>query len=225
MTPKYLAALFTAISTLTVSTAVAPASSAFPLTNPYTSQEQILDQFRENLRSAADGGDSVANNGLIIFDQLSESQRTELSEYLSGIRPWEPEGNLTKETAFSANSLPTVSVASNQERSVWRTDAFKFAGITVTETQIQGRYLAQGAAAHQILSNNCTVVRNFRPLTNVTSDQSAAYVSGGNATFDCRVRVQSGVPTPWGTVDWSTKEAIQFVSGDGYGNVVGGGWR
>lgn len=116
-------------------------------------------------------------------------------------------------------------LAATQTYSVWATSAFLFAGIKISETKVAGTYTASGGTARSILSYSCTVTRNYDPLAEVSTDKSGSYIASGQATMECRVRVRRGVPTPWGQVSWSTKEAIQYLRANGYGGVVAHGWK
>lgn len=222
---KSIQGLITGVAIVALAVIGAPVASAAPVTGAEAAKQVVLEQFRKNLAEASEAGDTEAAESVESFDSLTRQQRSELAELLTGERAWEPSTNLDEEIVVERGVVPRAVAAASQTRTIWYTSAFTFAGIKVTETKVTGRYTAQGSSAKRILSNSCTVVRNFQPFTNVNTNQSASYVNGKNAVFDCRVRVQRGIPTAWGTIDWSTKEQVQTVSGNGYGTVVSRGWR
>lgn len=81
-------------------------------------------------------------------------------------------------------------------------------------------YEDSGTTAKKRLGYSCTVVRNIQPFTQVTTSKSSGSISGGQATAKCKVIVERGVPTPWGTIAWSTYSAIQRLSATGNGAVT-----
>lgn len=59
----------------------------------------------------------------------------------------------------------------------------------------------------------------------VVSIGAACAVGGGQATAKCKVVVKRGVPTPWGTVAWSTYSSIQRLSAKGNGVITYNRWE
>ncbi|WP_216099687.1 hypothetical protein, partial [Curtobacterium sp. MMLR14_002] len=102
---------------------------------------------------------------------------------------------------------------------------FAFAGIRLTETKVSMSYQYSGTTARKMLGYSCTVVRNVQPFTEVRTSKSSGYISGGQATAKCKVVVKRGVPTPWGTVAWSTYSSIQRLSAKGNGAITYNRWE
>lgn len=105
------------------------------------------------------------------------------------------------------------------------TQWFAFAGIKLTETKVSETYEYTGSTARKLLGYSCTVVRNIQPFTQVSSSKNSGYISGGQATSTCKVVVKRGVPTPWGTIAWSTYSSTQRLSARGNGAVTFNGWQ
>ncbi|WP_430867434.1 hypothetical protein [Demequina aurantiaca] len=213
-----------------------------------TGESASLAEFRSDLAVDAARGDSEAKNSLYKFDNLSTDERSDLAAYFLGESPEDisPDareisylkgsteivevGDFTWETlsptATKLSQEPTVvaKAAISGSKSISNTSTFKFAGVTITKTKVSGSYEYTGGSATKTLTYACTVVQNYQPFSDISTTKNGSYVSGGTADFGCKVVVKRGVPTPWGTIAWSTKEAIQFVRGNGNG-VTSSGWR
>lgn len=203
----------------------------------------VLTDFRDVLVQRAEviGSEGVAE--LEQFDSLDGTQRNELANYFLGVdgsvAPGDAaaltveggttvltDGDFTWESVEAPNAASgIVARAATSTKSTWATQWFKFAGITISETKVSGTYTVSGGKATKVNSYACTVVQNIDPLASVTSSKNAAYVSGGKATMECKVKVKRGVPTPWGHVSWSTKEAVQYLRATGAGRVEAHGWK
>ncbi|MDK8532199.1 hypothetical protein QP900_08820 [Corynebacterium marquesiae] len=192
----------------------------------------VLGEFASNLRMSAEDGDRQAMSDLSKFEQLSSDQRSELEAFLEGKRvpnlnygegeTVATDGDFSRELKTSP-SVTFYAAGGSKHIESW--DEFKFAGISVTKTKVSGSYETKpGVGATRILGHQCTVVHNYQPLTQVKTDKSNAYTSGGNATFLCAVEVKRGWPSPWGRISWSTKNATQGVVGNGNGKVINQGW-
>lgn len=192
----------------------------------------VLEEFASNLRMAAEDGDRQAMSDLSKFEQLSSDKRSELEAFLEGERvPSLSYGEgetvaLDGDFSRELKTSPSVTFyAAGGEKYIESTDEFKFAGISITKTKVSGSYETQpGVGATRVFGPYCDVVHDYQPLTEVKTNESNAYVSDGNATFLCAVEVKRGVPSPWGRISWSTKNATQGVVGDGNGNVINQGW-
>ena len=166
------------------------------------------------------------------LENLSFSQREELERYFNGERKVDLEtvkgGKLSVDGDFSREVKTGASLtnyAVGGQKFIQSSSEFKFAGISITKTKVSGSYNTEpGVGATQILSHQCTVEHNYQPLTKVNTQKGDAYANGGEATFLCSVEVTRGVPTPWGDVNWSTRNATQGVVGNGDGVVVKEGW-
>ena len=188
-----------------------------------------LSQFRSNLTSSPD---------IAKFDSLTSAQREALANYLLGST--DPLAKLSEATRYAgdvelrtsaksavAPSSATMSsvTAAGATRSVSAWQSFLFAGITISKTTVSETYYYSGTSATSIAAYSCVVNANYDPFSSVTTSKSGSYVSSGRATAECKVSVRRGVPTPWGTVAWSTASNVQFVTGTGGGSVYSHGWR
>lgn len=198
-----------------------------------TPEAEALAEFRTNL---VERGDSA---GVAKLDALSEEQRAKLAGYFvgevtpnfgqgstSGITKTQRDGDFAfSQTVTAPVAKGTATIAASTVKNVWGTQWFSFAGIKITETKVSVNYYVSSGNATSVASYSCTVVQNADPLAQITSSKTGSYISGGKATAECKVVVKRGVPTPWGTVSWSTSSGIQYVTGGGTGAYVSGGWR
>ena len=186
--------------------------------------ETALSQFRANLTAATD---------IAAFDTLTAEQRAELASYLLGesdpisqLSEAEPtDGDFELRISAPASTPGPSLMAAGSTRSVSAWQSFLFAGITISKTSVGETYYYSGANATGIASYSCVVDANYDPFSQVTSAKSGAWISSGKAVAECRVTVKRGVPSPWGPISWSTASNIQYVSGNGYGNVTSHGWH
>lgn len=233
---------FTAVAVCAALNITASPAAAAESTQPLSQQEAVLADFRSALveRAANSGSEGAAE--LETFDALDDAQRTELANYFLGtdgsLEPDEDaavivagdtmvlaSGDFTWESVEASSGSGIAAKAASFTKSTWATQWFKFAGITISETKVSGTYTVSGGKATKVNSYACTVVRNIDPLAQVTSSKNAAFVSGGKATMECKVKVKRGVPTPWGQVTWSTRESVQFLRATGSGSVEAHGWK
>lgn len=192
----------------------------------------LLEAFASNLRVAAEQGDRQAISDLSKFEQLPSDKLSELEAFFEGKRfpnlnygegeTVATDGDFSRELKIS----PSMTYyAGDGEKYIESSDEFKFSGISVTKTKVGGSYETKpGTGATRILGHQCNVVHNYQPFSEVKTDKSDAYVSSGNATFLCSVEVKHGVPSPWGRISWSMKNATQGVIGNGNGDVINQGW-
>jgi hypothetical protein len=231
------------VATSVVIAAPADASATTPAAGDVatpTTPSAVLSAIRAELVASGDAADVEA------FDRLDSGQRGELTSYFldpavasavaadsiesvlgpatvraNGDFEWgeaEPSAGVPDQTGNAA----AIRAAS---RSSWGTQWFAFAGIRLSETKVSMSYEYSGTTARKMLGYSCTVVRNIQPFTQVTTSKSSGYVSGGQATAKCKVVVRRGVPTPWGTIAWSTYSAIQRLSAKGNGAVTYNRWE
>jgi hypothetical protein len=234
--------LGTACAVITTCFGIAPANAVTDASSSRESaaptRDAVLSEIRIDLSAAGATADIAA------FDQLNEDQRQELASYFldpavasavtansteralgtmtvrtSGDFEW---GEGTTGAADPGSGAGATRAAS---RSSWGTQWFSFAGIRLTETKVSMSYEYSGTTARKMLGYSCTVVRNIQPFTQVTTSKSSGYISGGQATAKCKVVVKRGVPTPWGTIAWSTYSAIQRLSAKGNGAVTYNRWE
>lgn len=195
------------------------------------------------LRSAA-AGDSLAKENLEALAALSGEQRDELGEILAGqstITAAEPSANAeisvlgntriavdgdavwglteTVVNGDGAGEAGTLAVAAI--RSIWGTQWFAFAGITLTETKVWGEYNVSGSTVTSIIDWGAQLVVNYQPFTTVTVTEHSAVRSGGSVTFKGKVRVERGPVYGW---YWSTVESYHTVTGNAAGSVTFNGW-
>lgn len=189
---------------------------------------------------------SGASSDVQVFDHLSAEQRHELAAYFldpavasaataaSDERVFGPEAVRASgdfewgevDTSGDMQDEDGVGVGTKAaSRSSWGTQWFAFAGIRLTETKVSMSYEYSGTTARRMLGYSCTVVRNVQPFTQVTTSKSSGYISGGQATAKCKVIVKRGVPTPWGTIAWSTYSAVQRLSAKGNGAITYNRWE
>ncbi len=186
--------------------------------------ESALSQFRDNLTSESD---------IAAFDALTEDQRVDLASYLLGetdplsqLSDAEPHaGDFELRTSAPIPSAGITPMAAGATRTVSAWQSFLFAGITISKTTVRETYYYSGANATGIASYSCVVNANYDPFAQVTAAKDGAWISSGKAIAECRVTVKRGAPSPWGQITWSTASNIQYVSGNGYGNVTSHGWR
>lgn len=198
-------------------------------------EQAVLSDIRTELAASGASADVAA------FDQLNAEQRDELASYfLDPAVTDDVEASATE--AFIGSSTVRTSGrfewgedhatggdesagARAASRSSWGTQWFSFAGIKLTETKVSMTYEYSGSAATKMLGYSCTVTTNVQPFTEVNTSKSSGFVSGGQATAKCRVVVKRGVPTPWGSVAWSTHSAIQRLSAKGNGTITANSWE
>jgi len=189
---------------------------------------------------------SGASSDVAAFDHLSAEQRHELASYFlnpavasaataaSDERVFGPETVRTSGDFEWGEVAPSAAVRNEDaagvgtraaSRSSWGTQWFAFAGTRLTETKVSMSYEYSGTTARKMLGYSCTVVRNVQPFTQVTTSKSSGYISGGQATAKCKVVVKRGVPTPWGTIAWSTYSAVQRLSAKGNGAITYNRWE
>lgn len=232
----------TAVTTVTLAaTCAVPASAASAATAISTPQEtSVLSVLRGDLERSGSSADLAA------FDALDAGQRHELASYFL-----DPE--MAERVAVDMAARANTSMTAGQDRGFQRggtrspepgqqqdekgatisaasrtssgTQWFAFAGIRLTETKVSETYEYSGSTARKLLGYSCTVVRNIQPFTQVSSSKNSGYISGGQATSKCKVVVKRGVPTPWGTIAWSTYSSIQRLSARGNGAVTFNGWQ
>lgn len=196
------------------------------------SRAEVLDQIRNDLISDGDAEELDA------FDRLSVDQRDRLAAYF--LDP--AEASKTMDRASGTTSGPVAvrtsgdfewgdaaAGGSDDARAAsgtsWGSQWFAFAGIRLSETKVSETYEYSGTTAKKMLGYSCSVVRNIQPFTEVKSSKSSGYISGGRATAKCKVVVKRGVPTPWGTVAWSTYSSIQRLSAKGNGAITANRWE
>jgi len=189
---------------------------------------------------------SGASSDVAAFDHLNAEQRHELASYFldpavaSAATAASDERVLGPETVrtsgdFEWGDVEPLGAERHEDgvavgtraasRSSWGTQWFAFAGIRLTETKVSMSYEYSGTTARKMLGYSCTVVRNVQPFTQVTTSKSSGYISGGQATAKCKVVVKRGVPTPWGTIAWSTYSAVQRLSAKGNGAITYNRWE
>lgn len=234
--------LGTACAVITTCFGVAPANAVTDTPSSGVSAARTPDAVLSEIR--ADLLASGATADITAFDHLNEDQRQELASYFldpavasavtansteralgpmtvrtSGDFEW---GEGAADAAVHDSAAGATRAAS---RSSWGTQWFSFAGIRLTETKVSMSYEYSGTTARKMLGYSCTVVKNIQPFTQVTTSKSSGYISGGQATAKCKVVVKRGVPTPWGTIAWSTYSAIQRLSAKGNGAVTYNRWE
>lgn len=232
---RFVVACGAASALVAASVGVTPASAAPATPAPDAAQEtSILSELRQNLARFGSPADVTA------FDALDAGQRDELASYL--LDPEAAPQTLDQAAArrdhsrasgpgagfqwgWSGSPKPTELDGRASSRTSWGTQWFAFAGIRLTETKVSETYEYSGSTARKMLGYSCTVVKNVQPFTQVSTSKNSAYVSGGQATAKCKVVVKRGVPTPWGTIAWSTYSAIQRLSAKGNGAVTFNGWQ
>jgi len=201
---------------------------------------EVLSAIRADLVASGTPSDITA------FDRLSADQRHELASYFldpsiasaataaADERVLGPETVRTNgdfewgetEPSGAGQAGNGVGVGTRAaSRSSWGKQWFAFAGIRLTETKVSMSYQYSGTTARKMLGYSCTVVRNVQPFTEVRTSKSSGYISGGQATAKCKVVVKRGVPTPWGTVAWSTYSSIQRLSAKGNGAITYNRWE
>lgn len=210
------------ILTLGIALALSPAWAA----SADEQKPQALMEFRANLIDATD----VAK-----FDALTSTQRDQLGSYLIGeIDPFSPQNGLGDGAGgfeiqtgqySSKTTLRIAALATTATKSISAWQSFVFAGMTISKTTVRETYYVSSNAATSIATYSCIVDVNYDPYSAVTSTKDGAWISAGNATAECLVKVRRGVPTALGQITWSTKSKIQFVTGNGYGGVIAHGWR
>lgn len=164
------------------------------------------------------------------LDSLSAAQKRELGGYLSGTRevPTKSTGNVviqnngSQENTFEHRNGRFMSPNATVTRHVWSTQSFVFLGVKISETKITGSYLVRNGRVSQIQSHSCVVTRSYNPMQSVSSERTSAYISHGNAVFECKVSSSYGIP---GYGGFSKREAIQFLVANSYGGVISHGWR
>lgn len=234
----------TAVTAMALAAACAvPASAASAATEnstPRATESSVLSGFRSDLERSGSSADVTA------FDALDAGQRHELASYF--LDP-EVAERVTDEAAVRADTSTTTdqdrgfrwggmvsldpargldqhgAAISAASRTSTGRQWFAFAGIRLTETKVSETYEYSGSTARRLLGYSCTVVRNIQPFTQVSSSKNSGYISGGQATSKCKVVVKRGVPTPWGTIAWSTYSSIQRLSARGNGAVTFNGWQ
>jgi hypothetical protein len=197
----------------------------------------VLADIRSDLLASGAVADVAA------FDQLNADQRDELASYFLDPAVASAVTADSTESALGPVIVRTngdfewgeVSAEQGQEgdaassraasRSSWGSQWFAFAGIRLTETKVSMSYEYSGTTAKKMLGYSCTVVRNIQPFTQVSTAKSSGYISGGQATAKCKVVVKRGVPSPWGTIAWSTYSAIQRLSARGNGAITANRWE
>ena len=189
-----------------------------------TQSAAALAAFRDQLVKAG------AADDLKRFDALTAEQRDELAGYFLGDASRYNAADFKWSTTRSSLAAPAGAaiaqpMAATTTYSVWATSAFLFAGVTITKTKVAGTYTASAGSATKVNAYACTVVTNYDPLASVSTAKNAGYISGGKAYLQCKVTVKRGLPTPWGTVSWSTREAIQYLRANGSGAVEASGWQ
>lgn len=189
-----------------------------------------LEGFRANLTSTTD---------IAKFDGLTAEQQATLASYLLG--ETDPLGKMSKNTrragdfelrtsaestlAPSSATTSELSTTAGATRTVSAWESFLFAGITISKTTVSETYYYSGIYASSIATYSCILNANYDPFSSVTTSKSGSYISSGRATAECKVAVKRGVPTPRGTIAWSTVSNVQFVTGTGSGSVYSHGWR
>lgn len=244
-TTKLLASIGAACAIVATSAiGSAPAQAAEPFdtdgaTAPRT-PSAVLSAIRADLVA------SGAASEVATFDRLSADQRLELASYFldpavasavtaaAGAKVLGP-GTVRTRGNFEWGAVePSLSAQDDDRaeggaraasRSSWGTQWFAFAGIRLTETKVSMSYEYSGATATKMLGYSCTVVRNVQPFTEVRTSKSSGYISGGQATAKCKVVVKRGVPTPWGSIAWSTYSSIQRLSAKGNGGITANRWE
>jgi len=237
-----IGAVCAVVATSIIGAAPANAAAAPPAASAAASRtpSAVLSAIRAELVASGASSDVTA------FDHLSAEQRHELASYFldpavasaataasdervlgletvrtSGDFEWgevDPAGDVQDEDGAGVGTRAA-------SRSSWGTQWFAFAGIRLTETKVSMSYEYSGTTARKMLGYSCTVVRNVQPFTQVTTSKSSGYISGGQATAKCKVVVKRGVPTPWGTIAWSTYSAIQRLSAKGNGAITYNRWE
>lgn len=190
-----------------------------------------LAAFRDRMSSASE---------IALFDSLSADQRHQLASYLLGETDPYTESDETglAHTDFEIRRTSVVSESllgrsrsafttstTVKSKTVWASQSFVFAGITISKTTVRETYTVSDGRAKGISTYSCVVNQNSDPFAEVTASKDGAWVSGGKATAECLVTVKRGAPTPWGQVTWSTASNVQFVTGNGAGAVTSHGWR
>lgn len=204
---------------------------SFALSQPFGAsavdqKSQALSEFRANLRS---------NTDLAKFDAFTPFQRDQLGSFLIGeTDPFSKsnsadsalsEFEITNGQSVSTPATRVATLLTTTTKSISAWQAYVFAGITISKTSVRETYYVSANNATAIATYSCVVDANYDPLAAITTAKDGAWISGGNATAECLVTVRRGVPTPLGQISWSTKDEIQFVTGNGYGGVIAHGWR
>lgn len=193
-----------------------------------------LDEFRANLVAKGDA------EGVARFDAFTEAQRDELAQYLLGesvnFTPpadatWDETGTATK-GGFSWEIPSGYDVAAQSDNiPVWGTQSFSFLGIPLIVVKNAMVYTvdwnsSKGWIVTGVPSSRCTVVYNYDIYASVESVTNAAFVYGTyEAQNECKVTVRRGVPSPWGTIAWSTREAIHVLRADNTGWITRHAWE
>lgn len=235
----FATAVVIVVATITAFIGAAPASAD----EPVDTHQAVLDQFRANLVAVGDTA------GVATFDAFTEAQRSDLSAYLLGesvsfdAPPAEAQqvGNgdfVYGDFQWAAPSGAQTASAEARQLStqgynipVWGTQSFSFAGISIIEVKNSMTYTvdfssSRGNYISNIPAYSCAVTHNYDILADVTSTKENAFTSGDwEVESQCKVRITRGVPTPWGQVTWSTKEAIHYLHADNTGWVMANGWE
>ena len=204
------------VVTFTVLTCGAPAYASQGLTNE---QDRALSHFEARLKKSGSVTDQKA------YAELSEPQKHRLANYLLGKDSLDVKTETVKtETATPSSFTRGNAVASTSTRTIWGKQWFHIGNLKISETKVRGTYTVYKGKVKKPASYSCTVVKNIDPSAKITSTKDGLFLSSGYATFKCKVTVKRGVPTPWGPIAWSKREAIQQIKGNSKGKVVSHKW-
>ena len=138
---------------------------------------------------------------------------------VDGDSVWTYSESETKTTivASSATAAPLAAAFSTVTRNVWGTQSFAFAGITLTQTKVWGKYTTNGTTVTSIVDYGIQLVVNYQPFTYVTVTPQSATTNGVSVTFKGKVRVDRGPIYGW---YWSSAEAYHTVKANTSGGVI-----
>jgi hypothetical protein len=217
-------------------------TAASPVSVEQAQLDSALSQFRKGLTSQAPS-DNVAAQSVARFDALTPAKRKTLALYLLGqftpnvMKSTIPAGGGQQSTVDGdfqqvAQASDPVGPASGKlfasaaTYSVHSTadESFYFAGILISRTRVWADYTTGSGVVKSVQNYGCQVLNNYDIFSTISTSKAGQSLSGGSATFLCNVVVKRGVPTPWGTISWSTRTALQYLSVNG-SRVTGHGWR
>lgn len=217
-------------------------------------ERSALDAFHASLTDGVAAGADGAADNLDAFNSMTADESLGLAQYLTGetelspVTPsddatvseagtvtvatdgdaqWVTEAESTRsvagqaklgQTRAAAAAAATYNVHSHADES------FVFAGITVSKTRVWADYVTGSGVVKSIRDYGCQLVQNYEPTAEISTVEQSKSLSGGKATFKCKVTVKRGAPTPWGQITWSTRQAYQYMSVNGPG-VYAHGWQ
>lgn len=162
-------------------------------TAPATVKNDALTQFENNLKKAAQAGDSTAKESLTAFGKMTQAQKDQLGSIMVDegvVAAAQRAGSGVTMSETKDCQQPMAAARSATYNVTSRCDKeFKFAGISVTKVRLTGTYVTGQGKVLRTTGVAPTVLHNYEPGSSIAFSNNSHWVSGGKGYFRTNVAV------------------------------------